>query len=148
MVDGAMELTDLPMFGLVRRRMSWLNQRQNVLSQNIANADTPKYQAHDLKKFDFKAVIRDHNPASKSLSMTATHPGHITIGSRRASGPFEESSNQRPYETAPDGNQIVLEEQMVKMNETQINHDLMTELYRKQLRMFKIALGRGGGGGR
>ena len=138
-----MELTDLPMFGLVRRRMSWLNQRQQVLSQNIANADTPKYRSHDLKKFDFKEVIRDHNRSTRGVAMLATNAKHISAGSRRGQGPFKESDNVRPYETAPDGNQIVLEEQMVKLNETQINHNMMTELYRKQLRMFRTVL-RGG----
>jgi flagellar basal-body rod protein FlgB len=135
-----MELTDLPMFGLVRRRMSWLNQRQQVLSQNIANADTPKYRSHDLKKFDFKEVIRDHNRMSRGNTMSATNAKHISAGSRRAQGPFKEIDNARPYETAPDGNQIVLEEQMVKLNETHINHNMMTELYRKQLRMFRTVM--------
>jgi len=132
-----MELTDLPMFGLVRRRMSWLNQRQQVLSQNIANADTPKYRSHDLKKFDFKEVIRDHNRPTRGVAMWATNAKHLSAGSRGRQGPFKESDNVRPYETAPDGNQIVLEEQMVKLNETRINHNMMTELYRKQLRMFR-----------
>lgn len=134
-----MELTDLPVFGLVRRRMDWLNQRQTVLSQNIANADTPKYKSHDLKKFDFKEVIREHKNSSSRFAMSATNVAHISAGSAsgRAQGPFKEDGRSRPYETAPDGNQIVLEEQMVKMNETQVNHSMMTELYRKQLRMFQ-----------
>ena len=137
-----MELTDLPVFGLVRRRMDWLNQRQTVLSQNIANADTPKYKSHDLKKFDFKEVIREHKISTKRFAMSATNASHITPGSSssRAQGPFKEDGRSRPYETAPDGNQIVLEEQMVKMNETQINHNMMTELYRKQLRMFRTIM--------
>jgi flagellar basal-body rod protein FlgB len=142
MVDGAMELTDLPMYGLLRRRMDWLNQRQAVLSQNIANADTPKYKSHDLKKFDFKDVIREHRNSSKQFAMSATNASHISGGgaSGRAKGTFKEDGSSRPYETAPDGNQIVLEEQMVKMNETQINHSMMTELYRKQMRMFRTIM--------
>lgn len=137
-----MELTDLPMYGLLRRRMDWLNQRQTVLSQNIANADTPKYKSHDLKKFDFKDVIREHKSSSKRFAMSATNAAHIAGGSAsgRAQGPFKENNGSRPYETAPDGNQIVLEEQMVKMNETQINHSMMTELYRKQLRMLRTVM--------
>ncbi len=138
-----MELTDLPMFGLVRQRMSWLNQRQTVLSQNIANADTPKYLSHDLKKFDFRDVIRDNNPIRRGVTMAATKPGHITGISNRVTSPFDVKDRNRPYETAPDGNQIVLEEQMVKLNETQIKHNMMTELYRKQMRMFRTVM-RGG----
>ena len=42
-----------------------------------------------------------------------------------------------PYETAPDGNAVVIEEQMVKMNETVTDHNLMTQIYKKQMQMFK-----------
>ena len=72
--------------------------------------------------------------------MYTTNAKHISSGSRRGQGPFKESDNARPYETNPDGNQIVLEEQMVKMNETKINHNMMIELYRKQLRMFQSVI--------
>jgi flagellar basal-body rod protein FlgB len=140
-----MELTDLPMFGLVRQRMSWLNQRQTVLSQNIANADTPNYRARDLKAFDFKDVVREHSRAARGIAMASTNASHLRGAGNRAQGAFKETDVRRPYETAPDGNQIVLEEQMAKMNETNINHNLMTELYRKQLRMFRSVMGRGGG---
>ena len=44
-----MNLPDIPLFAMLRERMSWLNQRQGVLSQNVANADTPGYGARDLK---------------------------------------------------------------------------------------------------
>ena len=54
-----MELTDLPMFGLLRNRMNWLGQRQEVLAQNVANADTPNYSSRDLKAFDFRQVLND-----------------------------------------------------------------------------------------
>ena len=39
---------------MLRERMSWLNARQDVLSQNVANADTPGYTARDLKPLDFE----------------------------------------------------------------------------------------------
>ena len=41
----AMNLPDIPLFSLLRQRMSWLNQRQTVLSQKVANADTTGYVA-------------------------------------------------------------------------------------------------------
>ncbi len=48
-----MNFTDVPLFSLLRERMSWLNARQGVLSQNVANADAPGYHAQDLKPLDF-----------------------------------------------------------------------------------------------
>ena len=48
-----MDLKKLPLFDLLARRMSWLAQRQEVLAQNIANANTPDYAPQDLKPMSF-----------------------------------------------------------------------------------------------
>ena len=137
-----MELTNLPMFGLIRQRMNWLNQRQEVIAQNVANADTPDYRSNDLKAFDFKSVIRKSGPKSKQVSVALTQDTHIPGSRRQSSDSFKEIDVRRPYETAPDGNQVVLEEQMIKMNEVVTNHNLITQIYRKQLAMFRAVTGR------
>ena len=36
-----MDLNKLPIFAMVTQRMAWWAKRQEVLAQNIANADTP-----------------------------------------------------------------------------------------------------------
>ena len=140
-----MELTNLPVFGLMRQRMNWLNQRQGVIAQNVANADTPRYLSRDLKAFDFKEVIRQNQPKSEQVNLMVTKPSHITGSRGQGSSSFKEENVRRPYETAPDGNQVILEEQMIKMNETVTNHNLITRIYRKQLSMFRTVT-RGGGG--
>lgn len=137
-----MELTNVPMFGIIRQRMTYLNQRQEVLAQNIANADTPEYRAQDLKAFK----VDGRSPGTANafrVNMSVTDPQHIA-GQRSGSGDFKQTDVRRPYETSPDGNAVVLEEQMVKMNENGIDHRLVTELYRKHLRMFQTVTRRGG----
>ena len=39
-----MSIGDSAIFGMMSDKMSWLSQRQRVLSQNIANADTPNFK--------------------------------------------------------------------------------------------------------
>ena len=143
-----MELNPFPMFRLVKRRLGWLSQRQEVISQNIANADTPKYASRDVKEFDFRDALKRtrKTPANEPVSLVTTDPRHIERQGSGESGAFKVSEDRRPYETAPDGNQVVLEEQMVKMNQTQATHGMMTQLYRKHMGFFK-AVTRGGGGG-
>jgi flagellar basal-body rod protein FlgB len=72
--------------------------------------------------------------------MTITRAGHIE-SRRSADGPFRVSEQRKPYETSPDGNAVILEEQMAKVSETQLSYTLANELYRKQIGMFRIALG-------
>ncbi len=48
----------LDLFQAIAKRMSWLGQRQNVLSQNVANADTPNYVPQDLKEGPFARQLQ------------------------------------------------------------------------------------------
>ena len=132
-----MELDKLTLFNVVKRRLAWLGHRQEVLAQNIANSDTPRYQARDLKAFKFKDLVRNQRSI---LRMAATADSHMT-GSPRRVVEFKVETERRPYETNPNGNSVVLEEQMAKMSETGISHRLTTELYKKHLKMLRLAIG-------
>lgn len=125
-----MDLDKLTLFGLVKGRMGWLSKRQEVLAHNVANSDTPEYKPRDLKPFDFKEIMR-RQKAADVMGMSGRAPGHAT------------HENRTPYETAPAGNAVVLEEQMGKIGETQLQYQLTNELYRKHIGMIKIALGKG-----
>ena len=134
-----MDITNLPMFGMLKGRLNWVGQRQQVISQNIANADTPQYRARDIEEFDFKKTLRAHAPKNANgggMSMRVTHPMHIT-GGGESSASAASTVDRRPYETAPDGNSVILEEQMVKMNEAAVQHSTMVGLYRKHLQMIR-----------
>ena len=133
-----MSLENLTLFSAVKKRLSWLTQRQEVLAHNIANADTPKYKARDLKAFNFKEIVRREG---MQLNIEVSDPVHMP-GKRKRIRDFIEFEERRPFETSPNGNSVVLEEQMGKINGSQINHKLTTNLYKKHLNMFRIALGK------
>lgn len=133
-----MDLGKTALFGAVKARLQWLTQRQSVLAQNIANADTPKYKARDLKPLDFGSVIKRQ---IQPLRLRVTSANHLK-GEVRNVGEFAVGKEKKPYETAPAGNSVILEEQMNKINETAISHKIMNDLYRKNIEMIKIAIGR------
>ena len=123
-------------FGLLGKRMEWLGQRQKVLAQNIANADTPDYVPHDLKAQDFRRLVeRSYLP---TLKPDATQAGHIQTSNLKADGRSEEQKQR--YETAPSGNAVVLEEQLINVAQTQADYNAITNLYKKQVSMLKMAL--------
>ena len=131
----------LSIFEVIARRMDWLGQRQNVLAQNVANSDTPGYEPQDMKDGPFgRLLARKLAPVSPA----ATHPRHLE-GQSPAPGPSGTEEQRDRFETAPSGNAVVLEEQLVKVAETQMDYQTMTNLYRKHLGMIRIALGRSGG---
>jgi flagellar basal-body rod protein FlgB len=131
-----MDFAKLPLLHLLGQKMAWLSQRQEVLSQNVANADTPGYRPSDLAPMDFKGTLRSFN----QLEPVLTRPGHIGV-SLRAPGAFAVVPD-RVSEASPNGNAVDLEEQMVKMAEAQVDYQLVTNLYRKHVGMIKAALGK------
>lgn len=124
------------LFNLLGQRMEWLGQRQKVLAQNIANADTPDYVPHDLKPQEFRRMVERN--AGGMLKPVATQAGHIQTSSLKADTRGVEQKER--YETAPSGNAVVVEEQLIKVAQTQSDYSAITNLYKKQVAMVKMAL--------
>ncbi|MBT3557179.1 MAG: hypothetical protein HN644_08045 [Rhodospirillales bacterium] len=79
-----MSLDDLTLFSAVKKRLSWVTQRQEVLSQNVANADTPEYKAKDLRPFQFRDILRRE---TMQINMT-TGDGHLGGAAQAYQGLF------------------------------------------------------------
>jgi flagellar basal-body rod protein FlgB len=133
-----MELDKLSLFSMIKQRMAWATQRQEVLSRNLANADTPGYRPSDLKPLDFKKSLADVNPPQVAV----TNPGHIS-GIPQSTASFRAVKDRAPEESSPTGNAVSLEEQMLKMGDTKGSFDLAANLYQKHIRMLKSAAGSG-----
>src|SRR3954467_2830162 len=100
-----MNLPDVPLFSMLRERMSWLNQRQDLLSQNVANADTPRYVARDLKALDFDEMLG--GPGQTGTTMMTTNARIMPLTPSR-SGKFE--AHETPDQAFnPNGNAVALE---------------------------------------
>lgn len=129
---------DTPFLSLLRERMTWLHQRQDLLAQNVANADTPRYAARDLKAQDFSDALKKVTTPSSSMSVTNVR--HIALSNSRPS-PFDD--HEAPdIEASPNGNSVSLETQMIKVSDTQAQFAAAANLYAKAMTMMKTAIGR------
>ncbi|MBI3709265.1 MAG: flagellar basal body rod protein FlgB [Proteobacteria bacterium] len=136
-----MDLTKLPLFAKIAQRMNWLGERQKVLSENIANADTPNFAARDLKPQKFENLL---NEKSGRVQPVATNPQHLVAAGKAASTAALERG--KSTETTVAGNGVSLETEIMKMSETAMDYQLISNLYRKQLGLFRTVIGRGGSG--
>jgi flagellar basal-body rod protein FlgB len=134
-----MDLSSLPLFQRLSERIGWLNARQKVIAQNIANADTPGYVPNDVVPLDFG----DHLKKLAAVAPERTDPKHL-VGTVPEAGPVDKKKTKKQYETAPVGNSVVLEEQMMKLSTTQADYNMMINLYRKHVDLIKTAIGRSG----
>ena len=130
-----MNLGEIPLFHMIRRSLDYQAQRQTVIAENIANADTPGYQARDLQSFE--AVLADSGFGR--LAPMQTHASHVAP---RTSTPDARDADEL-YEVAPSGNQVSLEQQLIALNEVSANHQLSLRLMDRHLGMLRTALGRG-----
>lgn len=129
-----MSFADLPLFGMFQQKMTWLGNRQDVLSRNIANASTPGYTPQDLAQQDFGAAL---SAATRSLS--ATNARHLQ--STSSAGASFRTIAAPGSQSSPDGNSVVLEEQAMKVAETQMQYAEAAGLYKKMISMWRSALG-------
>ena len=134
-----MEFNSVPILQMMTKKMSWLSSRTEVIAQNVSNANTPRYKARDLKPVNFREMV-DREAAPKAAGPRVTNARHLT-GSTVAQ-PFDTQKQPDAFETSIDGNDVSLEQQLTRLGQTQLSYQATTNLYRKHLDMFRIALGR------
>lgn len=124
---------------MLKTKMRWNQTRQTVLAQNIANADTPDYKARDLKAPSFGDMLK-MTASGGSLGAVTTNRLHIA-GMGAAETGFEADS-ETSWEVTPEGNSVVLEDQMMKVAENQMDYQMATTLYSRSLGLLRTAVGR------
>ena len=135
-----MTIENISLFQAMNAKMSYLAERQKVISQNVANADTPGYMSQDLRKVDFSKMVENISKNKMHVTMETSNPLHQLAPDQSPNPQMAKSKS--PYEVKPDGNSVVLEEQMVKASDVQMNYTLMLNLYRDAADMIKTSLGK------
>lgn len=136
-----MSISNLPLMKAIGAKVDYLDKRQGVLSQNIANADTPGYQSKDLTEVDFASVMKKLT-GTKRVTLETTNAMHMPNPDLTKNS--KEAKDRWTYEVAPDKNGVIIEEQMVKATKTQMDYNLLTNLSSKYGMMMRTALGRNG----
>lgn len=139
---NAMSIQNIGLFKAIGAKIDYLDARQKVIAQNVANADTPGYRPSDLTPIDFGQVLKNLDGSKMTVRMDATNPLHMP-----APGVVESAHSgeqKKTYEVAPAENSVILEEQMLKATQNQVDFNLAINLYQKNLNMIRTALGRNG----
>ncbi len=138
-----MTIQDIGLFQAIGAKMNYLNQRQGVIAQNVANADTPNYRPKDLVPVDFSKMLKAQmggDNAIKPVSVKATDNQHI--GGLNGKMNLNAKKQRDMYEVAPAGNAVIMEEQLIKSGQNAMDYNMMLNIYQKQISMFRTALGR------
>lgn len=130
-----MYLDQFKLFKVLSTQMSWLQSRQRVLAENVANADTPKFRAKDIKPLSFVSNLSN---VSSSIEMRKTHANHLSAGNRDIDIKIE--IERQDFRSNATGNNVILEEEMMKSAQTSADYQLATSLYKKSVGLFRLAI--------
>lgn len=129
-----MSFGDIALLQMIKGKLGYVNTRQRVISENVANADTPGYAPRDLTPFTFEAALRPQLGAG----LARTNAAHMTGAGSVTDGTFKIQATP-DSETRLDGNQVVLEEQMAKMSDARSDYEAAIDCYQSTMTMLATA---------
>lgn len=136
MADGGFD----PVIGGLNTSLNLRLLNQNVISANIANADTPGYKS---KAVEFESALRDALGVGDTLAPSESDPGHIV---HHATDPVAPEIYDDPNGVESlDGNTVDRAAEMAKLAENQLLYDSSAEMLKRKLGMLKYAITEGGG---
>lgn len=103
-----MALFDTNAFRVIEQGMSVLWQKQQVISQNIANADTPDY---NCKYLDFAGILRDKLRSNGTVDVELNLVQRLFV--------------DRITDDQPDGNNVDSDTQQAELAKAQLQYDAL-----------------------
>ena len=115
-----------------------LSKRNSVISQNVANVDTPGYLAQDI---DFESSLQMALKSTNSLGLTLTDDAHRSFLSSQTN--LVKSGLREGGTVRADGNNVDIDVEFVELTETGIRYNAVSTGVSKKLSLLKsIATGR------
>ncbi len=116
-------------------------QRQEVLSANIANADTPGYKARD---FDFRSELDralDQGPAAGAggLSLNTTAEGHINGGAPGRAAVMD-LAYRNAAQPSLDGNTVDMDVERAQFIQNAIHYQANLQILGNKIKGLKAAM--------
>lgn len=120
---------NLNIFRMSSAMAAHAGQKQAIVAQNVANADTPGYVARDIP--DFKT---SYLPMSEASRQRATRSRHLNggTGAMGMLAPVEVK-----LESTPNGNQVSLESEMLKSVDAKRQHDRAIAIYKNAMTVLR-----------
>ena len=123
--DDALSVAKLALQGL--------SARQQIISSNIANVDTPGYSA---KQVDFESTLqRTLNNTANPIAMAKSNSLHLDANSSSAS--FFKTTNRLGGTYREDGNNVDIDTELMDMTETNIKYQAVSQRISSKLLLLK-----------
>jgi flagellar basal-body rod protein FlgB len=117
--------------------LNFREMRQELISSNVANANTPGYKA---KKLDFEEALARALDVDGQMKMNATDGRHYNVGSGGFNNLEPEIYDNPNGVVSENGNTVDVEAEMAQMAENKLMYDALVQLINKKMGIMKYAI--------
>jgi flagellar basal-body rod protein FlgB len=133
-----MDITGIPLFSMLKSRLSYINAREKLISQNVANADTSNFTPKDLQSFDVAKALDGNGPQTGVVRAETTDPGHLQPKNLQSQIQWKVVDTEDSQATLS-GNKVTLEDEMAKMTDARMDYDAAVGFYQKAMSLLQMA---------
>ena len=117
--------------------LNFREMRQELISSNVANANTPGFKA---KKLDFEEALARALDVDGNMQMNATDGRHYNVGSGGFNNLEPEIYDNPNGVVSENGNTVDVEAEMAQMAENKLMYDALVQLINKKMGIMKYAI--------
>ncbi len=131
-------MSDFPdrITSLLGRALDLRLSRQQLLSANVANADTPGYTPVDLK---FHKALENALPLGRLVTTSERHLQSVEAEEKKVELEYDPEG-----QPGLDGNTVVLDRELAKIAENTIQYNATARALQKKIGMLRYAVSEGG----
>jgi flagellar basal-body rod protein FlgB len=113
------------LFPVVENLLDWTAKRQQTISANLANIDTPGYKAKDIS----------FSEQMKALSLEVTSPVHLETEKMNGLGVFEVGTKEKQ-----NGNTVDLDREMTELTKNGLQYVALVQFLNQKIRTLRSAI--------
>ena len=122
---------------MLEKLLDFQSQRHNILSTNVAHADTPGYKGYDLR---FSEELKKAAGTRGTMPLKRTHERHLPLEANKLQGlkgrlvPCNDAVHRR------DGNTVDIDKEMAKLAENSLYYNSAAQIVSKKMGSIKTAI--------
>ncbi len=115
-------------------------QKAQVISSNIANAETPGYSA---KRFDFEEDLAHAINNNKKIALSTSHLSHIPLGPANFLSVSGKIVAEKDHTGIGDENEVSVDQEMLSLSENELLYETTAQLLKKKITLLKHVISGG-----
>lgn len=115
-------------------------QKAQVISSNIANAETPGFSP---SRFNFEEDLSTALNNTRGVQLATSHDGHIAIGPVNFNSVAGKVIEEEDQSNIGDGNGVSVDQEMISLSENALLYEASAQLLKKKMSLIKHVISGG-----